>query len=68
MFFETESHWGKEYCSEILKGLLQYCLNDFGLDKISANVERDNMPSVRIHKNHLCSLVNNMRKRIQIVP
>lgn len=35
----SESHWGNGFGSEILKGLLQYCLNDLELNKVNAIIE-----------------------------
>ncbi|TKC19057.1 GNAT family N-acetyltransferase [Robertmurraya kyonggiensis] len=47
----SERHWGKGYGSDILKGLLQYCLHDLELMKANAIVEKDNIPSVKILEN-----------------
>ncbi|WP_335486544.1 GNAT family N-acetyltransferase [Neobacillus niacini] len=47
----SEKHWGKGYGSEILNGLLQFCLNELAINKIISIVEKANIYSVRILEN-----------------
>ncbi len=46
-----EKHWGKGYGAEILDGLLNYCLNDLGLNPIVSIVDSENSHSVKILEN-----------------
>jgi [ribosomal protein S5]-alanine N-acetyltransferase len=47
----SEGYWGKGYGSEILKGLLKFCLNDLAINKVISIVEKENIYSVRILEN-----------------
>jgi len=47
----SEKYWGKGYGSEILKGLLKFCLHDLAINKVISIVEKENMYSVRILEN-----------------
>ncbi|MDR7079824.1 RimJ/RimL family protein N-acetyltransferase [Neobacillus niacini] len=47
----SERYWGKGYGSEILKGLLKFCLNDLAIDKVISIVEKKNIYSVKILEN-----------------
>ena len=44
----SEENWGNGYGGEILEGLLTYCFEDLKAKKVKAEVEKDNIPSVRI--------------------
>lgn len=47
----SEKYWGKGYGSEILNGLLKFCLNDLAINKVISIVEKENIYSVRILEN-----------------
>lgn len=46
-----EKYWGKGYGTEILAGLIEYCLNDLTLHSVISIVDKDNIPSVKILEN-----------------
>jgi len=47
----SEGYWGKGYGSEILMGLLQFCLNDLAINKVISIVDKENIYSVSILEN-----------------
>ncbi|KGP71031.1 GNAT family N-acetyltransferase [Pontibacillus yanchengensis] len=47
----SEKYWGKGYGSEILNGLLEFCLNDLAISKVISIVEKENIHSIRILEN-----------------
>lgn len=47
----SEKYWGKGYGSEILHGLLDFCLNELAINKVISIVEKENTYSVRILEN-----------------
>nr|WP_269669441.1 GNAT family N-acetyltransferase [Paenibacillus sp. GSMTC-2017] len=41
-------HWGCGYATEAIEGLMKYCFDELGLEKLSAVVKPDNIASKRI--------------------
>ncbi|WP_058304330.1 GNAT family N-acetyltransferase [Gorillibacterium timonense] len=44
----SEKYWGKGYGSEILNGLLHFCLTDLAMNNIISIVDKENIYSVKI--------------------
>ena len=40
-------HWGKGYMAEALERLLEFCFEDLGMTRIEADVDPDNLPSIK---------------------
>ena len=41
-------HWGQGYGSELARGMLKYCFEELGIEKVTADVDVKNLPSVKI--------------------
>ncbi|WP_062513188.1 GNAT family N-acetyltransferase [Halobacillus sp. KGW1] len=52
-----EESWGNGYGREILEGLLTYCFDDLKVKKVKAEVEKENIYSVRILESSLLNYV-----------
>ncbi|EMF47860.1 hypothetical protein B481_0397 [Planococcus halocryophilus Or1] len=44
----SEEYWGSGYGLEILEGLVTYCLTELKAKEITAEVYKENVPSIRL--------------------
>ncbi len=47
-FLMTRDLWGKGYCKEACQGILEYCSEHFGITKVFARTDADNIPSIHV--------------------
>ncbi len=47
-FLMARDLWGKGYCKEACQGILKYCSEHFGIKKVFARTDPDNIPSIHV--------------------
>ncbi len=48
MYWVRREHWGKGYATEIVKRLVEYAKDDWGIGHMIATIHPDNLPSQRV--------------------